>query len=582
MEQCITQEVDRIKSEIEAVRIQKRERLRTMDFFCLDNSLRESTVGQLRSHTLANKKAIFKEIKKAGMTDMIVASFSQTARIDDDFCEWLVEEKEDMTKCFSFSEIYDVIEDGAYDTDDVPVSLEKNLKYGIANTFFEADFAAEDVKWGEKVFTKDICELIFKWIKWVHDHHPNSDPRILLNMRDLPYAMTKVPERVLEIVTFFAKMPQPYRMFALAFEDPFGEFLPEELEAWTGAIRRTMDSNGWSDGKLIVHVHQKWDLQTASQLDCLSAGADGVWASLCDEGAALGHASSTVTMMNLIRMGNEKLLSKYNCKYLRQAAYNITKITTGAAPHPKQPIYGDRAADLVFGFLGIGDFDVAEFFGVEAPVRITTLATPQMLVDRLENLFGENDQFNLTIGQAMKDRIMADLKENRKEEYMSKAGIAILFDRAGGKLSADMGKLIAEDKVALSFHQELIDDIKQIWDKWDDREGKKRPRVRRGRRPGRAGDGVLSFDAFYTGFMAPYFGCYHCTDTKSAFKAIDMDSDGSVDWNEFLTYLKWALRQYPDIKSSDDLIQTAFQKGIIPAMRDIKLNNRELNSVLRS
>ncbi len=579
---CIKQEVERIKSEIETVRVKKRERLRTMDFFCLDNSLRESTVGQLRSHTLENKKAIFKEIKKAGMTDVIVASFSQTARIDDDFCQWLVDEKEDMGGFFSFSEIYDVVEDGAYDTDDVPVSLEKNLKYGIANTFFEADFAGSDVEWGVKVFTKDICELIFKWIKWVHDNHPaDANPRILLNMRDLPYAMTKVPERVLEIVTFLARMPQPYRMFALAFEDPFGEFLPEELEAWTGAIRRTMDSNGWSDGKLLVHIHQKWDLQTASQLDCLSAGADGVWASLCDEGAALGHASSTVTMMNLIRMGNEKILSKYNCKYFRQAAYNVTKITTGAAPHPKQPIYGDRAADLVFGFLGIGDFDVAEFFGVEAPVRITTLATPEMLIDRLQDLFPENDQFTLEIGSAMKAKIMEDLKSNRKEEYMSKAGIAILFDRAGGKLSAEMGDIVANDKVALKYHQELIDDIKQIWDKWDDKEGKRRPRKRGGRRPGRKGDGVLSFDSFYAAFMAPYFGCYRCDDTKKAFTSIDMDADGSVDWNEFLAYLKWALRQYPDIKTADDLVQIAFQKGIIPAMRDIKLKNRDMISMMR-
>ena len=96
-------------------------------------------------------------------------------------------------------------------------------------------------------------------------------------------------------------------MFAINFEDPLGEYLPEELEAWTASLRRTMDSNGFPEGKILVHVHQKWDLKTASTLDCLSAGANGVWASLCEEGAAVGHASSSVTMMNLVRMGQRQV-----------------------------------------------------------------------------------------------------------------------------------------------------------------------------------------------------------------------------------------------------------------------------------
>lgn len=87
----IQNEVDRIQASIEKVRVEKRERLKNMDFFCLDNSIRESTVGQLRSHTLENKKEIFKEIKKAGMTDVIVAAFAHMTRVDDFFCQWLVD-----------------------------------------------------------------------------------------------------------------------------------------------------------------------------------------------------------------------------------------------------------------------------------------------------------------------------------------------------------------------------------------------------------------------------------------------------------------------------------------------------------
>ena len=83
--------------------------------------------------------------------------------------------------------------------------------------------------------------------------------------------------------------------------------------------------------------------------------------------------------------------------------------------------------DLVFGFLGVGDFDLAEFFGVETPNCITTLATVVMLKDRLTNLFGEDPQFNDEICGQMKEKMLEDLHEGRKEEYQSEAGIAILL-----------------------------------------------------------------------------------------------------------------------------------------------------------
>ena len=65
----IEKEVTRIREDIEKVRVQKRQRLRDLDFFILDNSIRESTVGQLRSHTIENKKKIYEQVKKCGIID---------------------------------------------------------------------------------------------------------------------------------------------------------------------------------------------------------------------------------------------------------------------------------------------------------------------------------------------------------------------------------------------------------------------------------------------------------------------------------------------------------------------------------
>ena len=128
-------------------------------------------------------------------------------------------------------------------------------------------------------------------------------------------------------------------------------------------------------------------------------------------------------------MGNTKVLKKYDCTYLREAAIEVTKICTGSKPHIKKPIYGERALDLSFDFTGIAgglggnDFDVADFFNEDTPIRISTLSSERMIVERLEQLFGENEQFTEKIALQMKKTMINDLTQNRKEEYMSESGM---------------------------------------------------------------------------------------------------------------------------------------------------------------
>ena len=136
-----------MRADIEKVRVQKRERLRDLDLFVLDNSIRESMVGQLRSHTIEDKKKIYELVKKCGMHSIIVASFEHMTSVDDDFCQWLKDQNEDFSKLYSFSEVTEGLRDGAYDTETVPISLRKNKKYGLYNTLFEVDLANPDCQW---------------------------------------------------------------------------------------------------------------------------------------------------------------------------------------------------------------------------------------------------------------------------------------------------------------------------------------------------------------------------------------------------------------------------------------------------
>ena len=286
-------------------------------------------------------------------------------------------------------------------------------------------------------------------------------------------------------------------------------------------------------------------------------GADGIWSGVCEEGASVGHASSTLTLMNLIRIGNKKVLKKFNCHYLRQAAIKVTEITTGKPPHFRELIYGERALDLWLPGDGTAakEFDLAAFFDQQPVNRITDVSSTDMIKKHLVKLFGDSDQFTESITKKMKELMLGDLNSNRKEEYMSGVGAAILFDRAGGKLTSKMSEIIDKAEVNDLHAQDLLKQVRKIWDEWDVLEEV-------------SGDDCLQFDSFYNGFMAPYFGCYRCEDVRKGLQAIDMDLDGLVDWSEFTLYLKWALREYPSIKDVDELLSTAFRKALIPAMQD--------------
>ena len=59
--EMIARSIDGMHQDIEEQK-DKRKALRQMELFVLDNSLRESTVGQLRGHTIENKWKIYEQV----------------------------------------------------------------------------------------------------------------------------------------------------------------------------------------------------------------------------------------------------------------------------------------------------------------------------------------------------------------------------------------------------------------------------------------------------------------------------------------------------------------------------------------
>ena len=540
----------------------KLECLKNLDLFVLDNSIRETTVGSLRGHTLENKKLILEEVKKCNFQYYVIESFNHENRIGDVMLRELNERGEDLSCAVAFSDVWEVIEDEMPQEEPIPIGMKKCEEFGVKNVILEIDLMYYKVDYTKKFTMDEACRMVKSRVDWIREHL-DKDSKIFLNYRDFGDVMAHYPQRIWRMTNYLSSLSAGERLAGILYED-FGNYNKDLLGGWTKALKNEMERCGWIDGELLFHLHEQWGTMIGDVLEVLSMGATGIWCGLCSEGAAMGHADSCTTILNLVRLGNKKILEKFNCKKLREAAINVTKIVTGFPPPARQPIYGERAIDMVFGFIfsGISDkaslytdgFDLADFLGIEKTMRISNVASPEMFLEKMKTTFGEDPQFTLEMATDMKAQMLTNTRDSRKEEYNSQAGLAMLFDQAGGKLTPKMAEVVNETTENSKHITALIDEIQVDWKLWDLKDGED--------------DDQITFDNFYKGFMAPYFGCYRCEDSQVALRCMDMDTDGTIDWFEFKTFLVWAGRQYPEVANTQQLLDNAFRKGIIPAMKD--------------
>jgi hypothetical protein len=319
----------------------RQDRLRTFRFFVLDNSLRETTVAATRGHTLADKRRIMELVRGCGpgMADTIVGTFWGTHQVDDVFASEAVQQH-GPAHLFAFSEVSDRVIGGIPD-ETLPLGMSKCHRYGIEHIIIECDINCKQTNWA-MIGVPGYCALIRRRLEWVHTYLA-AGARVFINYRDFPEAVQVVTARLAEITVYLAGLPPSLRPEGLVFEDPSGESMPSTLAAQVAMVRGVMDSHGWAGGHFLVHVHAAYGLSEAVVLECLAAGATGVWCGICREGAGVGHACSLVTLTNLARLGNVWVKQDYNLPALRQAAIEVTRIVTGSEPHPTTEVYGSRA-----------------------------------------------------------------------------------------------------------------------------------------------------------------------------------------------------------------------------------------------
>lgn len=608
----------------------KRRRLQNMKVFILDNTLREPSVGATFGHTVQDKYDSMKWVKKVGMTDVIVGALGGTHQVDDTHCMELKESGVDISNNWIFAG-----SDGNFSDDNVPMGLQKAKKYGITNVVIELGASDENCyDWVGKGAAGWV-EVFKLHIEWCNKNLALADSpaRIILNMWDFPVAMIKHPQRVLDIVAGLAKLPPGIRPMGFMFEEPTGEYLPSELATWTGMLRKTMDTNGWpstfqtntcdarwengkvvngkeeslaSDGILILHVHKTWGFGDAQNIEALVAGADGMCAAVCEEGAAMGHVSTAVQLSNLARFGNKYVQRRFNLKKIAEAARACTILATGKPIHDRQPVYGPRAVEAVFGFGGIGggvmdlDFDrdgdgdtdetdhfsLAGLFGLDdPPVRLHILSTPGQFEERLQQCFGddcitealekENAAFAekakadgseaLSVGARLHKRVHENLNNNIEAEYTSPVGLAKLYLQVTGGLIPEMEKAIAAEAAgAEDWQKSLLARAEKQFNGVVESTG--------------STDGKLSFSDFNKAFLEVVFFQHNAFPSyfepgtqkmvqETIKEVFDVNNDGRISWKEWQTWNLWAMTCYTgEVQTCDDLHGVIVRHAVMPLL----------------
>lgn len=281
-----------------------------------------------------------------------------------------------------------------------------------------------------------------------------------------------------------------------------------------------------------------------------------------------GHACSAVTLANLARLANKDVVERYNTRVLAEAARKVTERVSNKPVAERQIVYGPRAIEAVFGFGGIAgganelDFDgdgkidhfsLAEFLGVDdPPVRITTLASPELVLKRLKQLFGEHEMFDLDHASGLLSEIELQLENNVENEYSSAIGLAMLWERKYLHVPSAMRKKLEQAKSDSERTEQLLEEAKECFYDFIHEEN------------GGEG-GEMAYEAFYAAYLQPFMGCFSCPDTRFVLDSINLDNNGGIEWSEWRFWCLWALRTMPDqIKTLDQLHECVLRNAILP------------------
>jgi hypothetical protein len=331
-----------------AASAEKLEKLRNIQPFLIDLSLRENPVGARVGQTLADKLGILPKVREFGFANVLLGtldySMPDELEVDDDFMMYLRDHRIDMNGCYAFTAMGITAPDGVFTPDP---SMLKLQSYCVPNTLHEIYLSKEGMAGQYDLAT--VRRSLPDSIRWLREHIQGDAiasgghvaPRIFINIVDGCDAFAESPEDVCSILRLLAEQP----IEGISIEDDRGTFLPFQVGAYVAVAREFMPA----PLRILVHMHAGGGFENASVIEALLNGADGVWGGLPKQAAVIGHASLGELIANLVRADNPHM-QDYRLNQLLPLATALQVLDQEASVPEDTPVLGNNAYRLPLSF----------------------------------------------------------------------------------------------------------------------------------------------------------------------------------------------------------------------------------------
>lgn len=408
---------------------QKLARLKSIDPFFIDLSLRENPVGDRVGQTLDEKLAILPKIREFGFPNILLGtldySMPDELEVDDDFMMYLRDHHIDRRGCFAFTATGLTDAQGHFTPDPSQIKLKD---YQVPNTLHEIYLSPQGMHGQYDLAT--LKRSLPDSIAWLHQNiqgDNNQPPQIFINIVDGCDAFAENLEATCEILSLLAEQP----IAGISMEDDRGTYLPFQVGAYVSIARAALPD----EMKVLVHMHAGGGFENASVLEALANGADGAWGGLPKRAAIIGHASLGELIANLVRVDNPHM-QQYQLNQLLPLATSL-QIQDEEQPVPDDlPILGANAYRLPLSFFRqIPDRAqdlVPEAIGGSYGYRICPVVSdPDVIAGRLAEVTGDPaNSFKEEILQQMVRLMRRDLRAGKRIVYDEPDNLRDLYQRA--------------------------------------------------------------------------------------------------------------------------------------------------------
>lgn len=409
---------------------EKIEKLRDVDPYLIDLSLRENPVGSRVGQTLAEKLGILPQLREFGFKNIHLGvldySIPDELEVEDDFMMYLRDHQIDMTGCFASTAVGISKTRGQFTPDPSQLKLQA---YGVPNTIHEIYLSREEM--ASLYDLETLRRSLPVSIRWLNDNvrgDGGRKPRIIVNIVDGIDALLEDLDTTCSILSLLAELP----IEGVSVEDGRGTYLPFQVGAAVAVIRKFLPA----PLKLLVHVHAGAGFENASVLEALLNGADGAWGGLPKRAAMIGHASLGELISNLARVGNRHVHRHYRLKQLLPLATRLQVLDEEGRVPDDLPILGNNAYRLTLGFFEQKEgrfMDLApEVIGGAYRYRVNPLVSNQeVIAGRLAEVMGRKpEEFSATVLEQMIRLIRRDMRAGKRIIYDEPENLLHLYARA--------------------------------------------------------------------------------------------------------------------------------------------------------